>query len=341
LTVSADVTAEEWDGYVARHARARVCHLWAWRRVFESAFGYQTEYLVARGADGRIAGILPLVVVSHWLSGRVMVSLPYVHGGGLLADSDAIATALVHEAGDRAEWDGCAYVEFRHRTPQFRNLYTRAHADAMVLALPGQVDDLWRRIAPVLRDQVSAAGRKGLVVETGGSELVATFYPVFAGSTRDRGILGRPAEWFSEILEHFPDRARVYLVRHGDDVVGGAVTLAFGPALQVLGAASLTPGGADDVMSLLHWRIAVAGIEAGTHEFEMTHLLPGDDPGPYWPLWGAEARTTMSEFVRFSRRRKPLDRSRRSWIHGARAMWRRLPIQIVTAIGPGLSRHLP
>ena len=61
IGLSPDPSEAEWDAFVESHVDATVYHLWGWRRVIEKAFGHQAVYLAAR-ADGRIVGILPLVV---------------------------------------------------------------------------------------------------------------------------------------------------------------------------------------------------------------------------------------------------------------------------------------
>ena len=53
----------EWDAFVRGTAGWTHCHLFGWKRVMESALRHECLYLAAREADGRLAGVLPLVSV--------------------------------------------------------------------------------------------------------------------------------------------------------------------------------------------------------------------------------------------------------------------------------------
>jgi serine/alanine adding enzyme len=80
ILISEQVGQQEWDAFVAAHPEATGYHQWAWRGVFEAAFGHETCYLAAR-RQNTLVGILPLVAFRSWLFGRFMVSLPFVNYG--------------------------------------------------------------------------------------------------------------------------------------------------------------------------------------------------------------------------------------------------------------------
>ena len=58
-------------------------------------------YFAAR-REGTIVGVLPTVLLNSWLFGRALVSLPFLNYGGVLADDDAAARALLDAAMDTA-----------------------------------------------------------------------------------------------------------------------------------------------------------------------------------------------------------------------------------------------
>src|SRR5215467_13246873 len=79
-----------WDAYVAAHPEAVGYHEWVWRDVFARSFGHRPIYLIARGQDGAVRGVLPLVDIKSLLFGRTLTSLPFVNYGGVLADDDGV-----------------------------------------------------------------------------------------------------------------------------------------------------------------------------------------------------------------------------------------------------------
>src|SRR5690242_14205684 len=93
VTVSTQVTGEEWDRFLWSEASAGVEQLWGWREVFSRAFRQDPLYLVAR-RDHAIVGVLPLVRFKSLLFGRSLVSLPYANYAGLVAKDAEAARAL-------------------------------------------------------------------------------------------------------------------------------------------------------------------------------------------------------------------------------------------------------
>ena len=105
--------AAAWDAFVASHPDATGYHAWAWRRVFKNALGHDSIYLIARerGDDRRRrcrscssrAGVRP-----------TLTSLAFLNYGGVVADSEAAAAALLTRRGDLARRVRCRHVELRH-----------------------------------------------------------------------------------------------------------------------------------------------------------------------------------------------------------------------------------
>ena len=114
LAVSATDSAADWDAHVAAHRQATAYHQWGWRDVFGEAFGHASHYLVAR-RHGRITGGLPLVEFRSRIFGAFAVSLPFVNYGGVVADDEETAAALVGEAVSWARSRALSHIELRHR----------------------------------------------------------------------------------------------------------------------------------------------------------------------------------------------------------------------------------
>src|SRR5579884_1459470 len=143
IDVAAETSGAEWDAFV-HGIRATGYHEWAWRAVFERAFGHETIYLSAR--SDVIVGVLPLVHIASRIFGRCLVSLPFVNYGGVAARHEAAARALVDRAAEIARQRGCRHVELRHTVRQFDDLACKQHKVAMYLPLGGDVDAAWEQL---------------------------------------------------------------------------------------------------------------------------------------------------------------------------------------------------
>ncbi len=116
---SADVTPQTvlfdhpaaWNAYVNAHPQATLYHRFEWLPLIARVFGHRA-LPVAMVAGDRIVGLLPLVHMRSALFGRMLVSMPFVNYGGLLADSpdieETLWNAAIRMARARREFHGSA-----------------------------------------------------------------------------------------------------------------------------------------------------------------------------------------------------------------------------------------
>ncbi len=203
VSVAGKVEGSAWDAYVSSREDASGYHQWCWRGLFERVFGHETIYLVARRASvaadlvlpasvapasgPAIVGILPLVSFNSLLFGKFLVSLPFVNYGGVLADDEAAARALVDAARREADRRGATSVELRHTRRMFADLHVKQHKVAMTLALPADAEAAWKGFDNKVRNQIRKAEKSGFETVVGGAELAGDFYAVFARNMRDLG----------------------------------------------------------------------------------------------------------------------------------------------------------
>ena len=88
-----DTDGAAWDRYLATRPDGSFYHLFGWRQVLRSTLGLEPVYLLAC-ENGQIVGVLPMVLLSSRLFGRILCSMPFLNYGGPCADSEAAATSL-------------------------------------------------------------------------------------------------------------------------------------------------------------------------------------------------------------------------------------------------------
>ncbi len=82
----------DWDSRIARFPGASIFHTQAWARVLVDSYGYSPYYLRGTGNDAA-AGLLPMMEVNSWLTGRRGISLPFTDEcPALYPASDAFRT---------------------------------------------------------------------------------------------------------------------------------------------------------------------------------------------------------------------------------------------------------
>lgn len=339
LRVATATPAERaaWDSYVVSQTDATGYHEWAWREVFEYAFGHRSEYLIAyRGAG--VAGVLPLVEIRSVLFGNSLTSLPFVNFGGVLAESNDVARALVERAGELAREHRCRHVELRHIGRHFSDLPCKQHKVTMRLPLSA---GLWDRIDRKARNQVRKAQKSNLTVDRGGSNLVGDFYRVFSRNMRDLGTPVYARALFDEVLRAFPDRARIIVVRLDGQAVAAGLTFRTRNMVEIPWASSIREFNALCPNHLLYWTALESAIEEGVSTFDFGRSTPGEGTFKFKEQWGAEPLALNWEYWLQPGDRLPDTSPKNPKYRLMIETWKHLPLWAANAAGPRIVRAIP
>jgi FemAB-related protein (PEP-CTERM system-associated) len=339
LAVSATDDAADWDAHVAAHRQATAYHQWGWRDVFGEAFGHASHYLVAR-RHGRITGGLPLVEFRSRIFGAFAVSLPFVNYGGVVADDEETAAALVGEAVSWARSRALSHIELRHRAVLAPPWPAKRHKVAMWLSLEHDETAQWSALDRKVRNQVRKAEKAGLVTEVGGAERLDDFYSVFARNMRDLGTPVYSPRFFASILRTFPESARVFIVRLDRLPIAGSITIRWRDTVEVPWASSLRGHSDKAPNMLLYWAMLRHAIAVGASRFDFGRSTPDEGTFHFKRQWGAVPQPLVWEYAGLEGT-VPDQSPKNAKFRLAIALWQRLPVAIANRIGPVVVRNIP
>ncbi len=337
IEIASEPDREAWDAFVAGHPDATGYHAWAWRDVFARAFGHTSIYLAAK-SDGRIAGVLPLVLIRGLVFGRSLTSLPFLNYGGVVAESPAVADALAAAAGDHARAHHCDHVELRHVERQFHAFPCKQHKVTMLLPLEGVS---WDRLDRKVRNQIRKAQKSELTAESGGRELLADFYSVFARNMRDLGTPVYGRGFFDEVLGTFPDRTRVHVVRLKGSPVAAGITYRTRTKVEVPWASSVRDHNSLCPNHLLYWNIIERAIETGAAILDFGRSTPNEGTYKFKEQWGAQPVPLHWEYPWLKGESLPDVRPTNPKFQLAVRLWKKLPLPVATRLGPSIVRTIP
>lgn len=340
VSISNDITPQEWDGFVAAHEHATGYHLWRWKAVFEEGLGHRTHYLAARDARG-VSAILPLVEVRSPIFGRALSSLPYVNYGGVLGRTAAACEAVLDRASRIARDRGLDFVLLRHRRQLFPSLRSRTHKVAMLLPLKPDLEAMWNALDRKVRNQIRKGEKSGLNLVAGGVELLDDFYAVFARNMRDLGTPVYGRRLFKAILEQFPRDARLHLVRLNGQTIAGALSYAYGDTTEVPSASSLREYRTLCPNHVMYWDIIKQASAEGRRVFDFGRSTPNDGTYNFKEQWGATAEPLCWEYAMLSGRAVLSDDRSGSKFHASIEVWKRLPLGLASWAGPRIARLVP
>ncbi len=339
-SVALETNPDAWDEFVSARPESTGYHRWAWRHVFERAFGHTTRYLSAR-RDGCVVGVLPLVFFESRLFGRFGVSLPFVNYGGVVAIDEEVEQALLDRAICDAQGAKLRFLELRHTAQRFADLQSRRHKVTMTLVLTPTRDKQWAAVGKKVRNQVRKAEKSGLEVRVGGQELLDPFHTVFARNMRDLGTPVYARAFFEAVLAAESGQADIFCVFHQGRAVAASLVVAHGNACEVPWASSLREFNPLCANMLLYWAMLGRAIDTGHHVFDFGRSTPSGRTFAFKRQWRAEPHVLVWEYWVAGGQSLPDFSPSSPRYRLATAVWRRLPLAIASRLGPHIVRNIP
>ena len=349
LSTIDDATAAGLRDWLGRRG-AGIEHDPRWLAVLRDSLGHRPVALIARDDAGRFRGWLPMVSVSSRLFGRFLVSLPYLNRGGVVADDEKTAAALLDEADSLAARMRVQYLELRQADEPLRHPMLNARREDkvnMMLGLPaeGDPDSLWSAIGSKVRNQVRKGDKHGLAIRFGGVELLDGFYDVFAENMRDLGTPVYPRKLFACILDCFAREAELALVTSEGVPAAGALLLhererEGGGTTQVPSASCLRRFNATNANMWMYHRVLLRAMERGSARFDFGRSTPDSGTYRFKKQWGAKPEpTTWQYHVRYGElgAMRPDHPKMRRRVEA----WQRLPVWVTRMVGPRIVRGIP
>jgi FemAB-related protein (PEP-CTERM system-associated) len=329
------------EAYATRGRALALSRHPAWTVVLAKSLGH-IPYCLEAVEGETVRGFLPLAYVRSLLFGRYLVSLPYLNYGGPLADDGRVASALIDRAVGLADRLGVKYLELRHERAIEHPALVQAMTQKvnMRLGLPAGAGDLWRALDPKVRNQVRKGQKGDLTVAWGGGELLGEFYAVFSRNMRDLGtpVYGRAL--FRGILERFPGRAELCVVRAGHVAVAAAVLLHGWGVTEVPSASSLRSHSHTNANMLMYWHLLERAIGRGQSAFDFGRSTRGGGTYRFKEQWGA--RPEAAEWQHHLRAGGGLDaRPESPRYRRMIRLWQKLPVWTSRLLGPRIVRGIP
>ncbi len=332
---------KDWDEYVDAHAEVTAYHRAAAVSIGAKAFGLRTTFLTARGADGAIVGILPLVEQSSMLFGRFISSVPFFTYGGVLADNHDVALALANRAAELARERRAKHLELRHTGPIAGSSFQeRLDKVSMVLPLPATEDGLSKALGSKLRSQIRRAERENPQIVWGGAELIPEFYSVFAASMHELGTPVYPQSFF-EIAAPALNGMAVLVCRVGASAEAAAIVVRHGTRIEVPWAAASATAKKGAINMRMYWELLRYSIEKGAQSFDFGRSTVDAGTYRFKAQWGAQPMQLHWHYWLPDAMEIPkLNQSNPKYALAAN-LWRKMPLWCANLLGPLIVRNLP
>ena len=237
VVVCSENRRADWDELIAQCADATSGHLWQWREVVGSAYGFDAFYLLAQDGRGRPIAAAPFIFVRSFLYGSELASMPYIDYGGVChadwldsAGRDAAQAELIAQARELA-------AKLRAKRLHIRSLHqfgapfeVSTEKVAQHLALASTVDEQLRRLPSERRNRLKRVEKLKLSMDVSDPTdpaALADLCAVYSENMRDLGSPTHGRRFFSQLVSGLRDRLSLIRVRSGGRVVAAGLAMNF------------------------------------------------------------------------------------------------------------------
>jgi hypothetical protein len=236
------LTAGDWDE-TSRGLGGAVFHESPWARVLTRTYGYRPIYFTIADSNATY-GVLPVMEINSWLTGRRGVSLPFTDECHPVGCDAVTFRTLLDQAiafGQTRRW---RYLECRGG----RDLLTATPASVSYyghhLNLRGDESQLFARVDSAGRRAIRKAQQSEITVEFAHTqEATAVFYALLCKTRKRHGLPPQPWSFFAAIHDEILSKRRgcIVIARRDRTPIAGAVFLHSGStALYKFGASDET-----------------------------------------------------------------------------------------------------
>lgn len=223
-----------WNEFVFKFSDSPY-HVYGWKKIFESVYGYECHYLIAEDQN-EIVGILPLAVMRSKLFGFRVCSLPFLDYGGPvfnINNTDLLSCFRLFLNHSSSYTSKTNYLEIRS-PPQMEAvdcLNTTVKSGnvkylSFVINLNRSFDEIWRNdFDSDLRKKIRKAAKRNIrVVEQNFEEAMDEFYYAYLLAMKRLGSPPHKIEFFGALPKMLgEERIKFFSIAMGSRLIGGAI----------------------------------------------------------------------------------------------------------------------
>jgi FemAB-related protein (PEP-CTERM system-associated) len=335
-----DSDTASWERFVISHPEGTFFHRLGWMRVMEKTYRYKPYYFCAKRGN-RIVGIAPSFLVSSWVTGRRLISLPFAVYGGICAEDPEAEKALVGRLEQLALALDVEYLELRNRTGETLNGYhTNTRYATFTMPLMPDPEALYKSLPKDIRYMIRKGEKAGLYVRHGFEQL-DSFFRLMTINLRRLGTPAFPRSLFENLITEFQGNVDLAVVYLKEEPLAGGLSFLSRDWMQPYYIGSTEEAKSLAANNFLWWELIKFAAESGRSTFDFGRSKKDSGNFDFKKKWNPQI-TSLPYQVRLVRGRKVPDFSPMNpKFELATSVWKKLPLGLTRVVGPRVVRWFP
>jgi FemAB-related protein (PEP-CTERM system-associated) len=330
----------DWNAYVAAHPSSTIFHTLKWRNVIRAVLGHEEHYLMLR-RGGRVAGVLPLAKVSSFLFGTTFVSVPFAVYGGIVADDEEAARALLARAAALAQSSGAKYVEMRHLHRPLPDLPCTTIYSTFIADIPATSAGCLERIPRKARAEVRQALRNESLAYSIGGVSLDELHGLFSINKRRLGSPIFPSSLFWHVRNEFGDDVAIHAVQKNGATLAAVMSFIYRDTIMPYYSGAAPYAERDSASNYMYFKLMEWASERGLRRFDFGRSRQGTGAYAFKKHQGFEPTQLWYDYVLNTASATPELNPSNPKFELAKRMFARMPLWMAQKVGSWLTKRAP
>lgn len=205
-------------------------HSSAWARVLVDTYQYRPLYIV-RESGGLLQGLLPIMEVDSWISGRRGIALPFTDDSQPWCSNRDVFHSLIQSAVELGAARGWKYFECRGGKNFPDDAPSSLAFYGHTIQIVSDEKCLFARLESSVRRAIRKSEKEGVTAEVSRSlDAVRDFYALQCKTRKKHGLPPQPFAFFRNIHQHVlsADKGIIITARYQGRPIAASVYFHFG-----------------------------------------------------------------------------------------------------------------
>ena len=329
-----------WEDFVLANPQSTFFHRLGWKRVMQKTYGYEPRYYSAWRGD-KLTGIAPAFLVSSWITGRRLLSIPFAVYGGVCAEDSESAELLTLKLENVANELNVDYLELRNRDGGLREGYTaNTRYATFTLPISTDIEAIHKALPKDARYMIRKGEKAGLQVRRGFDQL-DTFYHLMTLNLRRLGTPAFPKALFESFIQEFPDEVDITVVYSGSNAMAGGMSFFFREWMQPYYIGSREEAKTIAANNFLWWELIKLAATKNCTTFDFGRSKRDSGNFDFKKKWNPKIEFLDYQLRTVKSNKVPDFSPANPKFDLVTSVWKKLPLGLTRMLGPKIVRAFP